>query len=51
MIQVRKLINRIFFSPLMQRPQVKMVADWARRIGAEVSLTYTCAVTHIIVQL
>ena len=35
----------------MQRPQVKMVEDWARRIGAEVSLTYTCAVTHIIVQL
>ena len=34
----------------MQRPQVKMVADWARRIF-EVSLTYTCAVTHIIVQL
>jgi hypothetical protein len=28
-----------------------MVEDWARRIGAEVSLTYTCAVTHIIVQL
>ena len=35
----------------MQRPQVKMVEDWARRIGAEVSLTCTCAVTHIIVQL
>ena len=28
-----------------------MEEDWARRIGAEVSLTYTCAVTHIIVQL
>ena len=35
----------------MQRPQVKMVEDWARRICAEVSLTYTCAVTHILVQL
>ncbi len=28
-----------------------MEEDWARRIGAEVSLTCTCAVTHIIVQL
>jgi hypothetical protein len=35
----------------MQRLQVKMEEDWARRIGAEVSLTCTCAVTHIIVQL
>ena len=35
----------------MQRLQVKMEEDWARRIGAEISLTCTCAVTHIIVQL
>lgn len=35
----------------MQRPQVKMVEDWARRVGAEISLTYSSAVTHIIVQV
>jgi hypothetical protein len=39
-----------FFSAI-QRPQVKMVEDWARRVGAEISLTYSSAVTHIIVQV
>lgn len=30
---------------------MKLVEDWARRIGAEIAPTYTPAVTHVIVQL
>jgi hypothetical protein len=41
----------LIFFPAIQRPQVKMVEDWARRVGAEISLTYSSAVTHIIVQV
>ncbi|KAI9558451.1 hypothetical protein GHT06_015237 [Daphnia sinensis] len=33
------------------RPQIKLIEDWAQKVGAVVSQTYNCSVTHVIVNV
>lgn len=48
-ITILKVKSYVIF--ITKRTQVKLVQDWAKRIGAEVVPTYTPAVTHVIVQV